>query len=197
MPFIWETISGADFLTSARTPFAVTFAVFIRFDKASVPALSNSGAFFVMPCPIAVTILAPAFINLGRFLVTTCIALGMIFSDPFSTSFATPSRDFSTRGIMLSPAVSTLSTKSSISLSKSWLSSDTPTIRFCHAAFTDFTEPCIVVADSFAVVPVISNSLCTTCIALIMSDRLEISYFTPDNLSASARRRFISSFVPP
>ena len=101
------------------------------------------------------------------------------------------------RGITFSPTVTILSTKFPMYSSRLAFSSPNAVTRFCHALFIDDTDPCIVVLASFAVVPVIPISVCTMWIASTISAYDDKSNFCPDSFSASARRRCISSFVPP
>ena len=68
----------------------------------------------------------------------------------------------SIRGRILVTAVDALVTKLSTRTLKSWLSSAIPVTRLLHADFVILTEPSIVVLASFAVVPVMSISSCTT-----------------------------------
>ena len=75
---------------------------------------------------------------------------------------ATPSRILLTLGIRFSPAVLTLFTNSSINVPKSALSEVIPVTRLAQLDLTIDKEPDIVLLASFAVVPVMSNSVCIT-----------------------------------
>lgn len=101
------------------------------------------------------------------------------------------------RGSTLSAAVPTLDTKFSINVSRSALESPMPVIRFVHAACIIPTEPSMVVAASFAVVPVIPRLSWTAWIAVITSENLAGSRACPVSFSASATSRSSSDFVPP
>ena len=81
----------------------------------------------------------------------------IIFGANCVTRFATPSKTLLIRGIRLSPAITRLSTNSSIRLSKSAVSDVIPVKRFVQLALTDAKDPEIVSSASFAVVPVISK----------------------------------------
>ena len=77
-----------------------------------------------------------------------------------------------------------------------------PVKKLSHAAFAEFTDPSIVDAASFAVVPVIPISSWMIWIASVTSakesiDRSAISPFASLTLLASAISRSISVFVPP
>ena len=50
--------------------------------------------------------------------------------------------------------------------SASWSTSPVPVRKLSHAAFAAFIDPSIVVEASFAVVPVIPSSVCTSWIAV-------------------------------
>ena len=77
----------------------------------------------------------------------------------------------------------------------------TPASKFSQAALAEFTEPSIVVAASFEVVPVIPICFCTTLMAFTIfpKDKLLASTVTPSSFwtsvifDASEMRRFISS----
>ena len=82
---------------------------------------------------------------------------------------ATPFNAVPILGAMFSAAVFTLPTKLSINVPKSASSFASPVTRLLHADFADAMLPEIVSDASFAVVPVIPISVCTTWIASTIS----------------------------
>jgi len=102
-------------------------------------------------------------------------------------------------------AISTESINSLNNLSKSALSSAIPVNKFCHDAFIELTEPCIVSLASLAVVPIIPICFWVTEIAFtIFAKLIEFastvtpnSFCTSFNCDASFIRRCISVLVPP
>ena len=77
----------------------------------------------------------------------------------WATTSPMPLRIFPIRGTMFPAAVDTLSTRLSMSVPRSAVSSPTPVSRFFHAALAMLKLPEIVLAASLAVVPVMPISV--------------------------------------
>ena len=113
-----------------------------------------------------------------------------------SLTIISPSR-LPSIGMALASSVDALSTISPKIAEKSASGSASATSRLSHDAFMALNDPCIVVEASCAVVPVMPSSVCMTWIASYTSERLFMSYLTPDIFSASFSSRSISERVPP
>ena len=96
--------------------------------------------------------------------------IGRIFSEACVISSPSPVMMVSTLGRMFSAATMAESMKLFTSDSKSAFSSASPVRRLDQAAFVALTLPLIVVMASLAVVPVIPICVCTSWIALTMSE---------------------------
>ena len=132
-------------------------------------AAINSGNALMIPVTRPTTNCAPPLTKDGN---TEVIRFGISAASTGAICSITepmPDRICVNRGMMLPAAVSALSTKFPISVSRSALSSAMPVTRFCHADFMEDTLPEIVVDASLAVVPVIPISVCTIWIASTMS----------------------------
>ena len=202
------TISGSISPTPSSIDPAICIPAVISCGNSPVNAVIscgiNSTTMSIMSGNISVMpliTLCTAFISTGkRSLISGGISFNISGKVSFispSTSLPSPSITVFIRGIRFLATVTTLSTKSEIKPLKLALSSAIPVSRFCQAALAIPIEPLIVVAASFAVVPVIPISVCTTCIASYTSFKLLMSYLTPLSFSASSKSLCISSLVPP
>ena len=126
------------------------------------PASSKEPVFFTTASPMFLSKPTAAVIKSGKTSEIKSFAASN--NDGASSFMASPIPDKAclTAGTILFTAVPTDVAKFFASNFMFAFLFDKPVKRFCHAALTEFKLPCIVVAASFAVVPVMPISVCTT-----------------------------------
>ena len=138
MPLAKDAIISPPVAKTSGNKSVIVFPIVVI---ASVAAGIKSSLLSEIPLNKLVTISAPLSTIVGRLSETICETSSTIPGSSFSMSSEPSSTAVRMRGIILSAAVETLSTKPSTNESKSDSSSATPTIKFFQAADIEEIEP--------------------------------------------------------